>query len=65
MVAFFRQMGTTSQLRHVVLIAVERALPVVSPGYDGGASEDEIRTRWRRYYAGLREDGEKGDAPSD
>ena len=56
MVAFFRQRGTTSAIRHVVLIAVERALPLVSPGYDASASEDEIRARWRRYYTRLREE---------
>jgi len=65
MLAFFRQRGTTSPIRHVVLIAVERALPVVSPGYDGGASEDEIRARWRRYYAGLCEEEDGDDVPSD
>jgi hypothetical protein len=48
-----------------VLIAVERALPVISPGYDDEAGEDEIRARWRRYYAGLRTDGNWYDAPSD
>ncbi len=65
MVAFFRQRGTTSPIRHVVLIAVKRALPVISPGYDGGASEDEIHARWRHYYAGLREEEGVDDAPSD
>lgn len=56
-VAFYRRAGVTSVIRAVVLIAVERALPVVSPAYDGGATEDEIRDRWRRYFDGLSESG--------
>jgi len=30
-----------ARIHHVVLVLVERALPVVSPAYDGGASEAE------------------------
>lgn len=52
-VAFYRAIGVTSVIRSVVLIAVERALPVVSPAYDGGATEDEIRERWRRAGGGI------------
>jgi uncharacterized protein len=31
------------RIRAIVLVKVERALPLVSPAYDGGATEDETR----------------------
>jgi len=50
-VAFFRQRGVVIPIRAVVCVRVERALPVTSPAYDLGASEAEVRERWRRYWA--------------
>lgn len=52
-VAYFRRNGVASAIRSVVVIAVERALPVISPAYDGGATEEEIRARWQRYWRDL------------
>jgi uncharacterized protein len=52
--AFFRRRGVASDIHTVVLVRVTRALPLVSPAYDGGATEDEIRARWQRYWEGLR-----------
>jgi predicted pyridoxine 5'-phosphate oxidase superfamily flavin-nucleotide-binding protein len=52
-VAFYGRQGLEDaprRIRAVVLIAVERALPLISPAYDGTATEDEIRDRWERYY---------------
>jgi uncharacterized protein len=37
-----------ARIQHVVLIRVEKAAPVVSPSYDMGATEQQVRTRWRR-----------------
>jgi uncharacterized protein len=37
-----------ARIQHVVLIAVEKAAPVVSPSYDMGATEEQVRARWRR-----------------
>lgn len=49
-VAFFRERGVTSRIRHVVLIQVRQALLVTSPAYDMGATEAELRARWAAYY---------------
>jgi uncharacterized protein len=53
---FFRERGTTSPVRAIVLVRVLRALPVTSPAYDGGATEAELRDRWSAYYASLPTD---------
>jgi hypothetical protein len=33
-------------------VTVETAAPLLSPAYDQGATEDELRERWLRHYAG-------------
>lgn len=49
-VAFYRRRGVAGAIRHVVLVAVERAAPLVSPAYDAGATEEEVHARWARHY---------------
>lgn len=53
-VTFFRKHGTRSPIRRVVFVRVDRALPLVSPGYDGGATEAEVRAQWERYWDRVR-----------
>jgi uncharacterized protein len=50
---FYKRRGVTNPIRGVVLIHVERALPLTSPAYDQGATEDEVRSRWRHYWDSL------------
>jgi predicted pyridoxine 5'-phosphate oxidase superfamily flavin-nucleotide-binding protein len=51
--AFYRNRGTTSPIHHIVLVKVERALPLISPAYDRGKTEDEVRDTWLRYWETL------------
>jgi hypothetical protein len=37
------------RIETIVKVRVERALPLVSPAYDGGASEDEVAARWEAH----------------
>jgi predicted pyridoxine 5'-phosphate oxidase superfamily flavin-nucleotide-binding protein len=48
--ALRRERGAKNPMRAVVLISVERALPLISPGYDLGLSEDEMRAIYRRHF---------------
>lgn len=41
------------RLRHVVVIELDRCLPLISPGYDSGATEAEISERWEAYFMRL------------
>jgi predicted pyridoxine 5'-phosphate oxidase superfamily flavin-nucleotide-binding protein len=48
-VRFYEARGTPTaraRIRAIVIVAVERALPVISPAYDLGATEDELRALW-------------------
>lgn len=53
-IAFYRARGSTSPIRAGVIISVESAAPLLSPAYDQGATEQELRSRWSRHY-GLAE----------
>lgn len=59
-----RAAGVTSPMRGVVVVHVERARLVVSPAYDSGRAETDIRRRWRAYWEQLwdRQDSEGSTA---
>lgn len=47
--AWYRRRGIATPIRAVVLVRVERAQPLITPAYDGGATETEARQRWREH----------------
>ena len=53
-VAFYRERGVANEIRSVVLVEVERALPLTSPAYVLGATEEEVRERWERHHETIR-----------
>jgi predicted pyridoxine 5'-phosphate oxidase superfamily flavin-nucleotide-binding protein len=62
-IAFFRERGTSHPIRTVVLMRVTRALPLVSPAYDSGLSEEEVRRRWEAHYESLHRAAVVGTSP--
>ncbi len=52
----YRNRGTVSPIQSIVLVQVERAIPLISPAYDSGASEDEIRARWEQHQESLKQE---------
>ena len=49
----YQDAGLTHEIRAVVLIRVDRALPVISPAYDRGQTEEQVKDRWRLYWRKL------------
>ena len=47
------QSRVTSLIRSFVMVKVQRALPVISPGYVGDVTEEQMRARWEEYYFSL------------
>ena len=48
-IRFYEARGTLKareRIRAIVMVTVERALPVTSPAYDLGVTEDELRELW-------------------
>jgi hypothetical protein len=56
--AFFAARGVSNRMREVVVINVQRALPVASPAYDLGLSEVEVRECRERHYEAIKRDSE-------
>ncbi len=54
-----------NSIRRIVLVKVERALPLVSPGYFPEISEAQMRTSWEGYWDSLTKQyhGQKGGSP--
>jgi predicted pyridoxine 5'-phosphate oxidase superfamily flavin-nucleotide-binding protein len=52
-----RERGAENPVRSVVLMHVQRALPLISPAYDLGTTEDELRETYRRYWETLWDRG--------
>lgn len=58
--AFYRKGHHRSQdavaqpIEAVVLVKVERALPLISPAYASAATEAEVVAKWDAYWEGLR-----------
>jgi predicted pyridoxine 5'-phosphate oxidase superfamily flavin-nucleotide-binding protein len=51
--ARYRARGMAHPVHAIVLVRVERALPLVSPAYDDGTIEREVTARWERYWLAL------------
>ena len=49
-VTFYKNTGSKYTINNIVLVKVERILPILSPVYDTGISEDEVITRWSDYW---------------
>ena len=45
-----------NNVRSAVLVKVERALPLVSPGYLPGITEDEMRRKWEKHWDQVTQD---------
>jgi uncharacterized protein len=52
-IAFYKERGVANAIGEIVVVQVQRALPIDSPAYDLGLTEDEIRARWVRYWSSL------------
>jgi len=46
--------GLVPRIRAVILINVTRALPLRSPAYDDGASEEDVRRSWTNHFRTLQ-----------
>ena len=49
--SFYKNAGSTYSIQHIVMVKVERVLPIFSPVYDTGISEEEVKKRWVQYWS--------------
>lgn len=43
-----------TKIRSFVLVRIEEALPIISPAYDQGLSEEQVRDKFQRYFDSLQ-----------
>ena len=49
-IAFLREQGAQSEIRAVIVMNVDRVSPLLSPAYDDGTPEAEVRAHWKQHY---------------
>jgi predicted pyridoxine 5'-phosphate oxidase superfamily flavin-nucleotide-binding protein len=49
-ISFYVTRGSTYAIKNIVMVKVERILPLSSPVYDTNISEDEVIKRWTEYW---------------
>ncbi len=54
--AFVRERGARSTIQSVIVMTVERVLPLVSPAYELGRTEQDIRKEWKARMDDLNAD---------
>ena len=52
-IAFYKNAGSKYIINNIVLVRVERIIPLLSPAYDTDISEDEVVKRWSDYWADI------------
>ena len=48
--SFYKTLDIKSSIKSIVLVRVERVSEILSPLYDIGYTEEEMKTKWRKYY---------------
>jgi hypothetical protein len=62
----YTERGVTNPIRSIIVVQVTRALPMISPAYDTGRSEADVRAQWECHYAAIRAGtGGEADTASD
>ena len=46
----YKTSGVKSSIKSVILIKIEKLSEVLSPLYDLGHTEEELKTKWKKYY---------------
>jgi predicted pyridoxine 5'-phosphate oxidase superfamily flavin-nucleotide-binding protein len=52
-VSLYRASGAKYEIKNIVLIKIERIIPLASPVYDTEVTEDEVIKRWRDYWSSI------------
>ena len=52
-VTFYKNTGSKYTINNIVLIKVERIIPLLSPVYDTDISENEVIKRWADYWGAI------------
>jgi hypothetical protein len=49
-ISLYKKTGIKSTIKCIVLMKIEKLSEVFSPLYDLGHTEEELKTKWKKYY---------------
>ena len=49
-ISYYKTTGVKSSIKSIILVKVEKLSQVFSPLYDLGHTEEELKTKWKKYY---------------
>ena len=49
-ITYYKTSGVKNSIKSVILIKIEKLSEVLSPLYDLGHTEEELKTKWKKYY---------------
>ena len=49
-ISYYKTSGVKSQIKSIILVKIEKLSEVFSPLYDLGHTEEELKTKWKKYY---------------
>jgi hypothetical protein len=59
-VSYYLSRRSPHSIKHIVWVKVDRILPIISPVYDDGLSEETVTRRWVDYWSEIHPKGEPG-----
>ena len=49
-ISYYKTSGVKSSIKSVILVKIEKLDEVLSPLYDLGHTEEELKAKWKKYY---------------
>ena len=49
-ISYYKESGVKSSIKSIILVKIEKISEVLSPLYDLGYTEEELKTKWKKHY---------------
>ena len=49
-ISYYKTSGVKSTIKSIILVKIEKLSEIFSPLYDLGHTEEELKTKWEKYY---------------
>jgi len=49
-ISYYKTLGIKSSIKSIILVKIEKVSEVLSPLYDLGYTEEELKTKWKKHY---------------
>ena len=49
-ISYYKESGVKSSIKSIILVKIQNVSEVLSPLYDLGYTEEELKSKWKKYY---------------